>query len=198
MERLRHPVERASGRDSDESTEMLFDPASVRFSGPSVFSTARVLPRKPVPSTSSYEGYNPVEEQQPPSYLRYLSSGHQDPARDSLETQHKFTAWAFELAMLVISLLSFATIITVLTIEDGRKLSSWKFYFSLNTVIAALGTLWRAASTFGVGACLGQLKWNWISKRSDEIRIFSKLDAASKGPWGSFRMLSSWRRGIMR
>ena len=133
------------------------------------------------------------------SYVSYNSSIFTRHSPGLVRANVNNTAtWGIEVAGLLISLASFASIIVILSIEDGRKLVSWSFYFSLNTVIAALGTLWRASLTFGVGASLGQQKWNWFATHDDEIETFNLLDAASKGPWGSFVLLLNWSKRILR
>jgi hypothetical protein len=97
--------------------------------------------------------------------------------------------WKFETCLLFLSVCSLIAIIVLLAVEDGTALASWKFYFSLNTVVSVLGTISRASLASSVGSCIAQEKWNWFRKRQDPLYLFDRFDSASRGPLGSFRLL---------
>ncbi|KAJ3539749.1 hypothetical protein NM208_g5366 [Fusarium decemcellulare] len=42
--------------------------------------------------------------------------------------------------------------------------------------------------------CLAQCKWNWVGKFVEPLVDFDRLDAASRGPWGSARLLLTMAR----
>lgn len=78
----------------------------------------------------------------------------------------------------------------VLKLYDGRTMTSWTFYFSLNTVVSFLGgTIARSAMLLAVSACLGQGKFSWYKKKRDRLAFFQTMDDASRGPLGSLKLL---------
>ena len=97
-------------------------------------------------------------------------------------------SWVLELIAIVVSIGSLIAIIAILRREDGRPLSSWTLAVSLNTVIAALGTLSRTTLAFALSACIGQQKWNWLARRADCLMTWVRFDEASRGPWGASRL----------
>lgn len=97
--------------------------------------------------------------------------------------------WKFETSLLFLSVCSLVVIIILLAVEDGTALDSWKFYFSLNAVVSALGTISRASLASSIGSCIAQEKWNWFCKRQDSLYLFDRFDSASRGPLGSFKLL---------
>lgn len=97
--------------------------------------------------------------------------------------------WKFETSLLLLSVCSLVALIVLLAVEDDTTLVSWKFYFSLNTVVSVLGTISRASLASAVGSCIAQEKWNWFRKRQDPLYLFDRFDSASRGPLGSFKLL---------
>lgn len=106
-----------------------------------------------------------------------------------------FAVWSLELGSLLLSLLSFASLITLLVVYDREPISKWtKFPLSLNAVISILGTISKGALAFVVSMCLSQCKWNWVGNFAEPLVDFDRFDAASRGPWGSGRLLMSMVR----
>jgi hypothetical protein len=97
-------------------------------------------------------------------------------------------SWAFEILALTTSVASIIAIIAVLIRENGRVVTAWKFAFTINTVIATLGTIARTTLAFAMSACVGQQKWSWLRRKSDSVRAFERFDEASRGPWGGTRL----------
>lgn len=97
--------------------------------------------------------------------------------------------WTLELWSIVLSIVSFAAILILLPLYEDKPLSSWTFSISLNTVISTLGATSRASLGFAISACISQGKWNWYRKRDDHVMVFDRFEEASRGPWGSVRLL---------
>lgn len=93
-------------------------------------------------------------------------------------------AWKFELWALVGSLLSFVIMVLVLAIFDGRPIFDWKSV-TLNAIISVLSVL-----TFAIAELIGQWKWILFSRGQRPLMDFERIDMASRGPWGSLRVLS--------
>ena len=105
-----------------------------------------------------------------------------------LAIRNTLTSWALEILAVAVSAASIIAIIAVLYRENGRPLTSWKFAITLNTVVAALGTLARTTLAFAISACIGQQKWNWFRRRSDRLVAFERFDEASRGPYGGAKL----------
>ncbi len=63
---------------------------------------------------------------------------------------------------------------------------------TLNTVLAFLSTLSRAAFMVPTAEAISQCKWNWF-RNSQPLADFSTFDEASRGFWGSVALLTRMR-----
>ncbi|OJJ07869.1 hypothetical protein ASPVEDRAFT_89100 [Aspergillus versicolor CBS 583.65] len=98
-------------------------------------------------------------------------------------------AWKLELCALVGALLSFAIMVIVLGIFDGRPIFDWK-NVTLNAIISVLSVAMKASLTFAIAELIGQWKWILFSRAERPLTDFERIDMASRGPWGSLRVLS--------
>ncbi|EMD87167.1 hypothetical protein COCC4DRAFT_84582 [Bipolaris maydis ATCC 48331] len=98
-------------------------------------------------------------------------------------------SWALEIFSLLISALSIGAMIVILSRQNKKPITDWRFALTLNTVISTLGTTSRTTLAFALSACIGQQKWNWLYRKPDTIRSFERFDGASRGPWGSSKLL---------
>jgi hypothetical protein len=104
------------------------------------------------------------------------------------------TWWILEVACLLVSIVALIGVIVILKIYNGHTLTSWTFYFSLNTVVAFLGgTIAKSAMLFSVSACVSQGKFSWFKKRRSRLALFKTIDNASRGPLGSIELLCRLR-----
>ncbi|KAH6625727.1 hypothetical protein C7974DRAFT_396605 [Boeremia exigua] len=113
---------------------------------------------------------------------------HPESAKPNPALRATLLSWGFELFAVTVSLGALLAIILVLRREDGKRLTEWRLAITLNTVIAALGTLARTTLAFALSACVGQQKWNWLRMRSDQLVAWERFDEASRGPWGATRL----------
>lgn len=97
--------------------------------------------------------------------------------------------WTLEMAALFLSVSSLAAVCVLLALYDGFPLDAWTFMLSFNTIVSILGATSRASMGFALSASLGQAKWNWFRRRDDQLMAFDRFDEASRGPWGSVRLL---------
>lgn len=107
----------------------------------------------------------------------------------SRQQKSLYHSWQLEVAAALLSVSALLGIILLLPFYAGRPVSSWTFFLSINTVIAILGTTSRATLAFVASAALAQEKWNWFRSHDENIIAFDRFDEASKGPWGSARLL---------
>lgn len=104
-------------------------------------------------------------------------------------------SWLLEWCCLALSILSFAGLVAILVKFDNRLLTEWKWSTaSINTVIAILATISKASLALAVSTSVAQLKWNWFSNKEEPLIDFDRIDAASRGAWGSFRLMRTMVR----
>lgn len=104
-------------------------------------------------------------------------------------------SWLLEITALICSVLSFAGLLGLLIRFNNTPLLDWTVsQFSINTPIAVFAGMSRASLALAVSACLAQFKWNWYSKYEEPLIDFDRLDAASRGPWGSLRLMRTMLR----
>lgn len=97
--------------------------------------------------------------------------------------------WTIEASAILLSISSMVAILILLPMYQNEPLSSWLLPVSLNVVISVLGATSRASLAFAISACISQGKWNWYRKRNDSVMVFDRFEEASRGPWGSLRLL---------
>jgi hypothetical protein len=110
-----------------------------------------------------------------------------------LRRSYYYDSWYVESAAILLSVLSLGGTCVVAAIYNGRILWEWDAPFSLNAVIAVLGTLLKGSAMLAVTAALCQLRWNWLSQKGRRFEHFQIFDAASRGPLGSVWLLSQLR-----
>ncbi|KAI0602828.1 hypothetical protein F4775DRAFT_600778 [Biscogniauxia sp. FL1348] len=175
--------------DGDSSTIRQGTPNSDRQHQPTNGSlqdnhTTFAITRKPV--TLSSQSFNiPLgrETKATPS-----SPAPKRPGKHGLLSK-RGSSWYLEVAGLVLSSTSFIALIAVLFYVNGRPLTQWNFFLSVNAVISTLAVISRTSLAFSISSCLGQAKWNWFKRRSYNLIGFDRFDDASRGPWGSFWLI---------
>jgi hypothetical protein len=100
--------------------------------------------------------------------------------------------WLLELASLLLSLLLFGGMVAVLASWNGSAVSEWHYDITINTVIAVLSTASKACLLLPVSSIVGQARWMHFRHRRPLIEL-EFLDAASRGPFGSFQVLARVR-----
>lgn len=101
--------------------------------------------------------------------------------------------WLWEFASAALSLACLAAVVIVLSIYNGKPLTSWNFIAdaNLNTIIALLSTFSRTALLVPVASCISQLKWIHLVTSPRPLRDVQTFDDASRGPWGALELI--WR-----
>ncbi|KAL3254668.1 hypothetical protein ABHI18_008808 [Aspergillus niger] len=106
-------------------------------------------------------------------------------APEPKDASDRFT---LELAGVVVSAGLLATMLALLSVYDHHPQPSWP-HISLNAVIYTLSTLSKASLIFSLGESLGQLKWVWFSQQKRPLLHLRLFDSASRGAWGSLRLV---------
>ncbi|KAI3558115.1 hypothetical protein CABS01_02675 [Colletotrichum abscissum] len=123
------------------------------------------------------------------SHLSHRESGL-TPSAPKQPWSTSLKGWLPELIWSIISIASVAALAGVLSRFDGQRLPEWPLGLTLNTLIAFLATLARAAFVIPVSESLSQLKWLWYRK-ARPLKDFQDFDSASRGPWGSIQLLKT-------
>lgn len=110
-------------------------------------------------------------------------------APEQKDASDRFT---FELAGVAVSASLLATMVALLSVYNHQPQPSWP-HVSLNAVISTLSTLSKASLIFSVAESLGQLKWVWFSQQERPLMDLRLFDSASRGAWGSLRLVWSQR-----
>ncbi|ORY56417.1 uncharacterized protein BCR38DRAFT_528586 [Pseudomassariella vexata] len=113
----------------------------------------------------------------------------QHPDRPTSKFKIRGGGWGLEIAGLLTTILSFIALVILVRKVDGQLLSSWKFFLPVNTVVSVLSISIKTPLAFVVGACIGQNKWSWFSKRPGPLSGFVAFDEASRGPLGCLTLL---------
>ncbi|KAK4196282.1 hypothetical protein QBC40DRAFT_268560 [Triangularia verruculosa] len=96
--------------------------------------------------------------------------------------------WGLETLSLIVGFLVFAGIIALLASHDQKQLPSWPLKISLNSVLAFLTTVAKAAFMWPVSNAISQAKWSWFLQ-DRPLYDFHLIDQASRGSWGSLALI---------
>ncbi|KAK4169790.1 hypothetical protein QBC43DRAFT_198702 [Cladorrhinum sp. PSN259] len=95
--------------------------------------------------------------------------------------------WMLEVLCILGGLSAFAAIVVVLAIFDQQQLPNWPLKISLNTLLALLAILAKAAFMVPVSTAISQAQWSWFSQPRP-LHHFQLMDQASRGPVGSAKL----------
>ncbi len=103
--------------------------------------------------------------------------------------------WTVEIISFIIALLALGAIIGVLAHYNERSMPSWPTGMTLNTLIALLTAISNAALASPLQQGLSQLKWINFKRESRPLTDMEAFDDASRGIWGSIKLLVMGRGG---
>jgi hypothetical protein len=88
-----------------------------------------------------------------------------------------FRDWWTELLAAILFILSFSSLVAILEAYQGKPLPEWPLGFSFNTALSVLGAFFRGPALLIAAEGIGQLKWQWLSKRRPLSDLSSYDDA---------------------
>ncbi|KAI0471148.1 hypothetical protein F4859DRAFT_505064 [Xylaria cf. heliscus] len=102
--------------------------------------------------------------------------------------------WYLDIIAVTISFASLGAIIGILVAYNGKPQSSWPSdVLTINGLVAILATICRGSLMVSVASVLSQEKWNRFAGSKNTLDEFSLFDEASKGCWGSFKLISRFK-----
>ena len=108
-----------------------------------------------------------------------------------------YLSWQQETWAMVFSLCCLIAVCIIMAWIDGRRLSIWHWAIQPNAVVSLLLVSSKASLMLSTAACLSQLKWTHFESRPRKLRDLETFDDASRGPWGSLRLLSARGTGSL-
>lgn len=90
---------------------------------------------------------------------------------------------------------SFAVMVVLLAVFDGRPILDWNGV-TLNAIVSVISVAIKATLTFALAELIGQWKWILFSRGARPLVDFERIDMASRGPLGSLRLLVRMKNGL--
>jgi hypothetical protein len=103
--------------------------------------------------------------------------------------------WTFEILAVVVALGAVGAIIGVVARYNGRALPDWPHDITLNALIALLATFANATISVCLSSGISQAKWMRFKKSTAPLSDMESFDDASRGSWGSMKLLVTARGG---
>lgn len=100
----------------------------------------------------------------------------------------KWAAWGLEYWAILGSVASFVAMVVLLRIFDGRVVFTWNSV-TLNTIVSILSLTIKATLAYVLAECMAQWKWILFAREARSLMDFERIDAATRGPLGSLRVL---------
>jgi len=166
------PSERSSIYRVDRSDHSFLEPHTESCIGDS--SSLLSANKHDVSSTKS-----PSSSAQQVERLRY----HPSLWRDSY-------IWMQDYVIACLSLGCIVAIVIVLAVMHHRSLSDWNLPISPNAIVSVFATISKSAMLLTMAEGMGQLKWVYFQRKSQKLRDFEYYDNASRGPWGSLKLIT--------
>ena len=126
-----------------------------------------------------------------PQASPFMSPVHARSSRKQWDRIYRW--WIWELFCWTLASACLCTIAGILSKWDRRPLDEWHYSLTLNTILAILSSVSKAALLVPVSAGISQLKWSRLDDRRSLIDL-QRFDQASRGPLGSIRLI--WRGGM--
>ncbi|PSR79089.1 hypothetical protein BD289DRAFT_442963 [Coniella lustricola] len=122
------------------------------------------------------------------STAKASSSSRQVHGRRTRRRSRVSTGWVLEVLSFLCGICCLTAIIATLAHFNNVQQPQWAYSINLSTLIALLATILRSMLMQVVESVTGQLKWEWLQS-SRPLSHIQALDDATRGPWGSIRLL---------
>lgn len=102
--------------------------------------------------------------------------------------------WLWEISAYCFSLACMGAVVGVLAYENGKPLDQWGFRITPNAVVSFIVTLAKSAFLVAITETISQLKWIHFHDKSHKLSDLRLFDEASRGPFGSLKLLVARHR----
>lgn len=149
----------------------------------------------------SYNLEDYVSPQEPTSPGHFLTADTKGPRQDQRRVekprasvlQRLGVAWTYgwvaETLSYLLAVLCLAATVILLRVSDRQPLPQWPMGITINALVSVFGVLLKAGLALPLSEGISQLKWQWFSQQPRKLIDIEDFEAASRGPWGSFRFL---------
>ncbi|KAH7305592.1 hypothetical protein B0I35DRAFT_444082 [Stachybotrys elegans] len=97
--------------------------------------------------------------------------------------------WVWEISCLFVGFIFLSAAVTLLASINAQALSDWPLPIQPNSMISVFMAISKSALLAPVAECISQVKWIRFSSSSLPLSHFQRFDEASRGPWGSLKLL---------
>lgn len=97
--------------------------------------------------------------------------------------------WPLQILAIFGSALSMVAIGILLAHFNNQPIFDWNGV-TLNAIIAVFSAILKALLAYTLSECLGQAKWIWFSSQQRTLSDIDLIDSVSRGPLGSFKILT--------
>lgn len=129
------------------------------------------------------------------SEISSLQSNDKPKAHHKKHKSSPHGTWTFEILALVVALGAIGAIIGVVFRYNGRALPDWPHDITLNALIALLATFANATISVCLASGISQAKWIRFKTAAAPLSDMEVFDEASRGSWGSLKLLATARGG---
>lgn len=103
--------------------------------------------------------------------------------------------WYWELACILLGICCKFAVVVILCTVDRTALDAWNFPIQPNSLVSVFMTVAKSSLLLPVAECISQVKWIQFEHAPHHLIRLQEYDEASRGPWGSFQLLFSWKTG---
>ncbi|KAK4034581.1 hypothetical protein C8A01DRAFT_38934 [Parachaetomium inaequale] len=104
-------------------------------------------------------------------------------------TKMRWTAWVWEYSAVLGSIAFFVAMVAVLASSNGQEVASWNGV-TRNAVVSILSLAMKSSLAYVLAECMAQWKWVLFAREPRPLMDFERIDAATRGPLGSLRVLT--------
>ena len=159
--------------------------AAENVTNPSVFDASRPAPGAP----NKYDTIVNTSEANSVPDRPKLQSKNLPVNRSEKVREIVSNFWLWEILAYCFSLACMGAVIGVLAYEDGRRLDRWGLKISPNAVISFIIALAKSSFLLAITETISQLKWLHFHDKTRKLSDLKLFDEASRGPFGSLKLL---------
>ena len=160
-------------------------PIAENVTNPSAFHDSRPAPELPnkYDTTVNTKEANTVPNR-PKLQSKNLPLNRSDKVGDIVSK-----VWLGEILAYCFSLTCMGAVIGVLAYENGKRLDRWGLKISPNAVVSFIIALAKSSFLLAITETISQLKWLHFHDKSRKLSDLRMFDEASRGPFGSLKLL---------